>query len=391
MPDSTVGAAHRYGTFLRFYVATMPQAAEAGWQAAQQFERLSPEQKEPGHWYRYTGEEGLIEVQADRSGEWHADGKLPEGVDPAVVVEIPPGEPAPTLLDNLLALLEQVPATAPNHAQIAELMETLKDLPTQERATRLVKGFQKTLASVPPVAEEQIRFLEQASQQMVGTELLAGKVRGYDAAGVLMVTAIAREVAKLSPQACSALLAKAAAWDLVAVDEMAARLIDVCWGLKLSAQLTAALDWLRGEGEKAIESARTGLYPEGHPELVLEIYYGGLLQAVPYLLGANSGYYKLSKAPNLSEDDLDAFQHKADTSEEKLVRMTTALQYAAQDVELSRLASKQAQVADLMKKDPKQAEALVREIIDLEFFYPPAFKAVLMADGAASPGGTPAV
>jgi hypothetical protein len=390
MSDQTWATGDRYGAFLRFYVATMPEAAEDGWQAMQQFERLSPEQKEPGHWYRYTGQPGLIEVQADHSGEWHADGKLPEGVDPSLVVEIPPGEPAPSLLDNMLAILGQVPANLPTHAEIVQIMETLKDLPTPERSARLVKGFQKTLASVPPVAEEQIKFLEQASQQMVGTELLAGRARGYDVAGVLMVTAIAREVAKLSPQACSALLAKAAAWDLVATDEMASRLIEGCWGLKLSAQLTAALDSLRGQGEKTIEEARKGSYPEEHPELLLEIYYGGLLQAVPYLLGANAGYFKLSKAPNLSEDDLDAFTHKADTSEEKLVRMTTALQYAVQDVDRSRLASKRAQVAALLKSDPKKAQALVNEIVDLEFFYPPVFKAVLMGGGAAQSGASPA-
>lgn len=389
MSDPTVEAAHRFGAFLRFYVATMPEAAEDGWQAAQQFERLSPAQKEPGHWYRYAGQPGLIEVQADHSGEWHGDGKLPEGVDPSLVVEIPAGEPAPSLLENMLAMLEQVPADAPHHAQTVEMMATLKDLGTPDRTARLAKEFQKTLASVPQVAAEQVRFLEQASQQMVGTELLAGRARGYDAAGVLMVTAIARELAALNPQACSALLAKAAAWELVAIDEMASRLIEACWQLGLGAQLTAALDSLRSMGERIIESALKGSYPEGHPELALDIYYGGLLQAVPYLLGANSGYYKLSKAPNLSEDDLDAFQHKADTSEEKLVRMTTALQYAVQDADLSRLASKRAQVAELLKKDPKQAEALVREIVDLEFFYPPTFKPVLMGSGAAA-GGAPA-
>lgn len=386
---SPAAVAHRYMTYLRYYVATMPQAAEDLWQMSFQFERLSEEQRTPGHWYRYEGQPGLIEVGLDRSGEWHPDGILPEGVDPGQVVTIPKGEPVPTVLEHLLAMLEQLPADAPNHAQTVEMMETLKDLGTAERMARLAKNFQQTLASVPPVAVEQIRFLEQASLQM-SPELLAGKARGYDAAGVLMVTAIAREVAKLNDKACSALLAKAAAWQLAAVDEMAARLIEGCWGLGLKAQLTAALDSLRSQGEEIIQKAREGLYPEGRPDLALDIYYSLLLQSVPYLLGAHSGYFKLSKAPNLSEDDDEMFTRRAGSAEEKLVRITSALHYAVQDVDLERLAGKQALVASLLKSDPKQADTLVLEIIDLQFFYPPTFKPVLMGSGAAPSGVSPA-
>ena len=372
--------AHRYSAYLRLYVAWMPEHGEAAWQDAHRFENLPDQQKQPGHWYRQEGSAGLIEVQPNHSGEWHGDGELAEGVDPASVIEIPAGEPVPTLLHELVTILKLVPKAAPNHAQATEMIEVLKDLPTAERAARLVKNFQQTLLTVPAVAEEQLRFLRQASQQMAGTELLAGKVCGYDVAGLLIVAAIAEAVAATDAQACSAVLAKAAALEVGALAELGARVIQDCWWRKMGESVTAGLDSLRSQGEKIIRSAQEGLYPEGHPELVLDIYYGGLLQAVPYLLAAEEGYYKLKHAPNLTDDDLDTFAHKAETAEEKLVRMRTALLYAAQDVDLSRLRAKQAEVRALLNTDHKKAEALVSEIIDLEFFYPPSFRSVLLGD-----------
>lgn len=384
MADAAGDKAHRYSAFLRLYVAWTPEHGEAAWQDAHQFERLSDEQKQPGHWYRYKGTTGLIEVQADHSGEWHADGKLPEDVDPGSVIEIPAGEPVPTLLDEMVAILRRLPKTAPNHSEVAETIAFLKDLPMPERAARLVRNFQNTLATVPALAEEQMRFLRQASQQMVGKELLAGKACGYDVAGVLIVAAIAEAIAATDPQTCSKVLAKAAALEVGALAELGSHVIADCFWRDMQEKVTAGLDSLRSQGERIIRSTQEGLCPEGQPELVLDIYYGGLLQAVPYLLAAEEGYHQLLHAPNLSEDDADAFAHKAETAEEKLVRMREALLYAAQDVDLLRLRSKQAEVRALSKMDPAKARALVREIIELEFLYPLNFTSVLLGEEATA-------
>ncbi|MDQ2839496.1 MAG: hypothetical protein M3Y72_00320 [Acidobacteriota bacterium] len=382
MADVTAEKAHRYSAYLRLYVAWTPESGEAAWQNAHHFERLSDEQKQPGHWYRCEGLAGLIEVTSDGSGQWHQDGKLPEDVDPGTVIEIPAAEPAPTLLDEMIALLKRVPKTAPHYAETVEMIEVLKDLPTPERAARLVKSFQNTLATVPAVAEEQIRFLRQASQQMVGTELLAGKVRGYDVAGVLIVASIVEAMAVTDPQTCSAVLTKAAALEVGSLAELGSRVMQDCWWRKMQDNVTVGLDSLRSEGEKIVRSAQQGLYPEGHPELALDMYYGGLLQAIPYLLAAEEGYQKLKHAPNLTEDDAEAFAHKSETAEEKLVRIRTALLYAAQDVDLSRLRRKQAEVRELLRTDRPKAEALVSEIINLEFFYPLNFRSVLLGEAA---------
>ena len=384
MADEAEDPAHRFGAYRRLYAAMSPDEGETAWQTAHRFDRLSDEQKQPGHWYRFPGEIGLIEVQADRSGEWHADGILPDGLDPASVIEIPQGDPAPSLLDEMVAILSAAPATAPNHAEVEETIAYLKDLPTPDRAARLAKSFQKTLATVPAIAEDQLRFLRQASQQMVGTELLAAKACGRDVSGVLMIAAIAEAVAAADPQTCVKLVVKSAGLEVGSCDELGSHFIEDCFWRGLQDKLIAGLDSLRSQGETILRSAREGVYPEGHPELVLDIYYGGLLQAVPYLLAAEEGYHKLSLAPDLADDDRDAFAHKAETAEEKLVRMTEALLYAAQDVDLSQLRRSQAEVRWLLQKDAAKAKSRVHEIIDLEFLYPPNFASVLTGENSST-------
>jgi hypothetical protein len=111
------------------------------------------------------------------------------------------------------------------------------------------------------------------------------------------------------------------------------------------------------------------------------MYYGGL-QAIPYLLAAEEGYHKLKHAPNVADHDREAFAHKSETAEEKLVRIRTALLYAAQDVDLSRLRGKQAEVRELLRTDCQKSEALVSEIINLELFYPLNFRSVLLGEEA---------
>ncbi len=375
--------AHLYSTFLRLYVALTPQHAEDAWQESQQFAQLSDDQKKPGHWYGYEGSDSLIELKPDGSGQWHPDGRLPDGIDPARVIVIPRGKPVPTLLDHMVSILNDVPPDAPNRAQAVETIVVLKDLPSQERAKRLVENFQKTLASAPAIAEEQLRFLRQASQQMAGTELLAGKVRGYDVAGVLIVASIAEAVAAADPQTCSAMLAKTASIEVRELAELASRMIQDAWWRGLKDPLTKALDSMRSMGEKIIRIAQDGVYPEGHPELVLDVYYGSLLQALPYLLAAEDSYRKLTHAYNKSSDDAETFAHKADTAEEKLVRVRTALLYALQDVNLSQLRGRQAEIKALLKVDRAKAEAKVFEAINLQFFYPLNFKSILLGEETA--------
>ncbi|MBS1800359.1 MAG: hypothetical protein JSS95_11070 [Acidobacteria bacterium] len=372
--------AHRYQTLLRLYVATATEEAELSWRRQVLMETLPAELKEPGHWYRFAGSKDLIEVTPDRSGQWHPDGALPTGVDPRLVVDVPGGQSV-TLLNQILELLHAIPVNGSNQATVEELKSQVADVGTEEWANWLVQGFQQGLAQVPDVAEERAGFLLRAAQQMAGTELLEGRATGYDVAGVLMVEAIAEQLLN-NEAVCRAVLAKAAARPACATAEMAAMMIDDCWYRGLGDRITAALDTLRRRGEQVVEEARKGAYPEGHPEMALDIYYGGILQAVPYLLATNAGYTKLSHAP-VGPDERAGYEKKANTSEEKLVRLRTALLYAVSDVDLSQLYDKQARVAAVLRGgDREHAEELVHEIIDLEYFYPSTFRSVLL--GTAS-------
>jgi hypothetical protein len=100
----------------------------------------------------------------------------------------------------------------------------------------------------------------------------------------------------------------------------------------------------------------------------------------------SNGYYELRGAPNLSADDLGRFKKKSNTSEEKLVRLMTALRYAVTDVDLSRLREQQARVAAALAAGDKDgANSIAKQVIHLEFFYPPMFWSVLLDEGAVDP------
>lgn len=369
--------AHRYQALLRLYVATATEEAELSWRRHVQFERLPALLAEPGHWYRFADSNDLIEVAADRSGQWHPGGALPDGVDPKLVVEVPAGRPAATLLEQMQMLLDSIPMNEDNKTQIQELKSHVADVGTGEWSGWLAKCLQQGLAEVPDVVEERVGYLRRAAHRMVGTELLEGRATGYDAAGVLIVEAIAEQLQD-NEAVCRTVLAKAAERPASALAEMAAMMIDDCWYRGLGDRVAAALDTLRQRGEQIVEEAREGAYPEGHPEMTLDIYYGGVLQAVPYLLATNAGYTKLSHAP-AGPEERARYEKRANTSEEKLVRLRTALLYAVSDADLSQLYDKQARVrAVLQAGDKEHAEALVHEIIDLEFFYPSTFRSVFL-------------
>jgi len=373
--------AHKYQALLRLYVATATEEAELSWKRHIQFEKLPADLQTPGHWYRFADSNDLIEVTVDRSGQWHPDGVLPADVGPKMVVEIPAGTPAVSLLDQMLGMLNAIPVIADNKAKVEELKSQVADVGSEEWASWLAQGFQQGLAEVPDVAEEKLRFLRQSSQRMVSTELLEGRATGYDVAGVLIVAAIAEELMG-NEAVCRTVLAKAAARKARAPAEVAALMIDDCWYRGLGDRITAALDTLRQRGEQVVEETRKGAYPEGHPEMMLDIYYGGILQAIPYLLATNAGYTKLSHAP-VGPEQRARYAKKANTSEEKLVRLRTALLYAVSDVDLSRLYDKQACIAAVLRTgDEDRAEALVHEIIDLEYFYPSPFRSVLLGESS---------
>jgi hypothetical protein len=380
--EASIG--HRLNTIMRFYVSRSPDAAEAVWQSRQQFEQLPAAQKQFGRWYRYPGPGGLIEVRADGSGQWHADDSLPEGTDPNLVIDVPVGKPVPSLVDTMMAIMGEYPKDAPGAAQIAAIPQQFRNLSSPERALQMVKALQQGILSVPPEVEKQLQFLHQVSRRLVEEELVAGKATGEEVSGVLTIAAIA-DALTVDPRFV-AMMRTIAGWNAVALDQLAGWLVKVCWENGLVEKVTAALDALRSDGETRLQTALGAQFPDEPAERILDNYYALLLEAIPYFLAVSNGYYELSDAPNLSADDLGRFKKKANTSEEKLVRLMTALQYAVTDVDLSRLREQQARVgAALAAGDKDGANSIAKQVIHLEFFYPPMFWSVLLGKGAVDP------
>lgn len=380
--EASIG--HRFNAILRFYVSRMPEASEAAWQRYEQFEHLTPEQRQPGHWFR-SPDGDVIETRADGSGQWHADGVVPANVDPKMVVLLPAGVVYPTLMDKMAAIIGEIPKDAPGYPQIAAILQGLRQLSAPDRPKMMATSFQKALAAVPMDAEKQLRFLKGASQQMVQEDLLAGKATGDEVSYVLMIAALAETIGAANP-GFSALMKTLASWNVTGLDELASRFIDGCWQFGMKDKVIASLDLMRSNGEATIQVARTGPYKDIAAERVPDIYYGVLLQSVPHLLGANNGYFMVSHSPGLSADDLELYSRRANTSEEKLVRVVTALKYAMGDVDLSRLREKQGMVAAALGDgNTDAAKAIVNGALNLEFLYPPIFLPVLLGKYAADP------
>ena len=374
----------RYIAFLRLYAAITPEDGESAWQFARRFDALSLVEKSPGHWYRCADDNSLIEYKTDGSGQWHRDGKLPVDVDPATVVALPLFE-VKSLRDEMIEILRRVPDQQTNHGEAAELMRIIDDLPSAERAARLLASLRGTLAQVPDDVARKVEFLQQAARQLNGPELLAGKARGRDVAGLLFISALAGALTSLELPLQLDILGRLSTLPAGSIEELGVQMLKYCWSRNLREPVLAALAALRSNGDAILDQARQGNYPEGQAEFALDIFYGSLLQALPSYLSLEGNYHLLSTVPGLTEEDKEAFEQKAEAAEERTVRLSNALVYAVSDVDLSRLREKQAFVAHLMTLDVKKADAFVRQTIDYEYFYPTNFRDILTGQQSTSP------
>ena len=371
----------QFNAYLRLYVAVTPESAEQSWRQAKCFDAIRPEDRTPGHYYRFHDDDSLIEFKPDGSGQWHPADQLPDGFDPARVVDVP-AFPVKSLRDELLSLLNGALENSSDCEQITEKIAIISNLSMPERAARLLAGFRGALQQVPETVAAKMQFLEQAASQMVGRELPAGKVHGRDTAGVLFISALAKQLAALNEKVCLAILAGLLKVQAGSMEELGAIMMNECWHLNLKPQVSEALSQLQSSGNGIVKQAQEGAYPDGHPEYCLEIYYGGILQAIPYLLSAQDNYFYLRNASNLTEDEQEIYAQRQEATEERTVRLNNVLLYAAQDVDQSRLRAKQVYIRSLMKTDTQKAEEATRQAIEFEFFYPRNFRSVLIGNPA---------
>ena len=369
----------RFNAYLRLYVAVTPESGEESWRRARRFEAIPIEDRIPGHYYRFGNDGDLIEFKADGSGQWHPAGQAPEGFDTARVIDVPEIA-VKSLREELVSLLSEALQDSPDREQIEERIDTIRNLPTAERAARLLASFRDALRLVSETGTARVQFLEQAANQMVGKELLAGKVHGRDTAGAVLISALTQQLAQLDDKVCLGILTWLLKVPAGSMEELGVAMLRQCWQFNLKQQVAAALNALQASGNGIVKTAQEGAYPEGHPEYCLEIYYGSILQAVPYLLSAQDNYFLLKAAPNLTEEELEIFAQRQEATEERAVRLNNALLYAARDVDQSQLRTKQAIIGGLLKTDAKKAEAMVRQTIEFEYFYPRNFHSILIGE-----------
>jgi hypothetical protein len=270
MPESPL-AWKKYLAWLRLYVAESPETAEDAWKVAQCFESVKPENRMPGRFYRAADDGSLIAFKADGSGQWYPSGQTPEGFDPARVVNLPDFA-VKTLREELVSLLSAGLDNAPNRQQIAEKIEIIENLQTAEREASLLASFRGTLRQVPENAAAKVESLERAANQMVGKELLEGKVTGRDTAGVVFMSAMAKQLAQTDEKTCLGILARLLEIPAGSTEELGAAMLKECFRLNLKQQIAAALRAIENSGNEIVKQAQEGTYPDGHPEYCLEIY-----------------------------------------------------------------------------------------------------------------------
>ena len=140
-------------------------------------------------------------------------------------------------------------------------------------------------------------------------------------------------------------------------------------------------NWKGGVSEP---SAREGLYPVGHPEMMLDLYYFGLFLAAPYLRAVMVGYEVLSRKPGLSDEARQRYSIWANAAEEKLVRISDAMLFAIRDLDGSEARRRRDEIQALIQADQaEKAQGLAMSLVDLQLFFPKPFKRVLLGLGAS--------
>jgi hypothetical protein len=115
-----------------------------------------------------------------------------------------------------------------------------------------------------------------------------------------------------------------------------------------------------------------------HPGLYLDAYYAGLQQAGIRFLAVRWGWLSALMFGGLTDEDRERFTKRANSAEEKLVRMNSALMYAVQDLDGSRYREKQKVIREAREAGlAAKADAVLFNVFDSQMFYPKALRDVL--------------
>jgi hypothetical protein len=289
------------------------------------------------------------------------------------------------------SIIDNLPADAGlirEHLEV--LLSKLGKLAAPDHFVALTRQFRQTAFTTLLAGQDLLlEYLAKVAENDLSDNLANGEMTGRDAGAVILINALAKAISQ-PPEESSAsdagevkrVLGMLCAPGAVSLEMMAGQFVRDCLEHGFSRHVLVALDKLRREGDQAMESAREGLYPVSHPEMMLDIYYFGLFLAAPLLRATMVGYEVVSAKPGLIEEDQKRFSTLANAVEEKLVRIGDAMLYAIRDLGGKEARGKREEIQALIARgEDEKAGGMVMQLVDLQLFYPKPFRSVLLGTG----------
>jgi hypothetical protein len=387
-------AARAFAAMQLLLLAVDPAHGESRWSTAHRFDALPDDLKAPGHWYKPADGVGAIRVDEHMNGQWYPE--APPDLDLASVVTIP-STPVVSLFDTMMAIADrELPDSRLAGSPLARNVSNLRELVSAGSAARRTRAFHDAAFDALAKSKDTLRrTIDEAAEHATSDALNDGTGTGRDAAGLLLMRTLAQALTPrlsdlASPDGFKAMrvLGQITAPGASELEELGGRFVRDCLAAGFATETKDALARLLATGSGAIEAAREGYHPVGHPEAMLPIYYVGLFLAAPALRAAMLGYRILASMPGLADKDRKTFSIRANAAEEKLVRVGDALLYAIRDLNGDEARVRRAEIQRrLAAGDKDGAEGLAMELVDLKLFYPKPFKAALLRPDPRTGGG----
>ena len=256
-------------------------------------------------------------------------------------------------------------------------MDELRSPEHAGRIKRMVAGdaFDLLKSSKQAIAD----YLAQKFHSFSIGELRANKVNGVEAAAMMLLHSLHRQLSAAAPPPPANMIPKMFDGSGVSsLPEMTARFIHDCYAAGMGNAASQAIDDIRVGGDATLEASRSLQPGELDPGVYLDAYYAGLQQAALRFLAVRWGWQSVLVFAGLTSEDRKRSEKRVNSAEEKLVRCQTALMYAVKDLDGSKYREQQQAIRDARAAgDEKKAAAILSNVFDSVFFYPQALKEVM--------------
>lgn len=383
-----LGFARAFASMQRLLLVVDPGFGESQWQVAHSFAMLPSAQRVAGHWYQQANDSGFFHVDEKLNGQWHKE--LPAGINAADIIQIPPAHVA-SLFETMQSIVARLDLGETTRDKLEQLVANLTaTIGPDHKLSQVRELRQAVFSSVLAGKDHLLEYLDKSAQDYCCDALVSGKVSGLEAAAMLLIRELSRALsthltadATDRKEKASRVLNMLGAPGGTSLEMVAGQFVRDCLQYGFTQETMEALQQLQKEGNDAVESAREGFYPVGHPERMFDLYYLGIFLAVPKLRATMVGYEVLSAKPGLNDQERKRYLTWANAAEEKLVRISDAMLFAIRDLNGDESRQKQCEIRSLISAgDEKRAKEFVMELVDIKLFFPKPFKQVLLAPEA---------